>query len=95
MIYLTVAILFLSVAKKLSIAQKTTLRIKDFFIKCEKNRPTICRFPHKNCCQPTIIFTFLKSFLRIWSYLLKKSFMKNFIFCAVIAVQDNNYITVV
>ena len=36
MIYLTVAILFLSVAKKLSIAQKTTLRMKDFFIKCEK-----------------------------------------------------------
>ena len=25
----------------------------------------------------------IHSFLRIWSYLLKKSLMKNFIFCAV------------
>ena len=25
----------------------------------------------------------IRSFLRIWSYLLKKSLMKNFIFCAV------------
>ena len=95
MIYLTVAILFLSVVKKLSIAQKTTLRIKDFFIKCEKNRPTICRFPAQKLLSAYYYFYFLKSFLRIWSYLLKKSFMKNFIFCAVIAVQDNNYITVV
>ena len=27
----------------------------------------------------------IRSFLRIWSHLLKKSFMENFIFCAVIS----------
>ena len=26
----------------------------------------------------------IRSFLRIWSYLLKKSLMENFIFCAVL-----------
>ena len=53
MIYLTVAILFLNVAKKLYIVQEMNLSIMDFFSKGEEN--------------------FLKSFLRIWSQLLKKS----------------------
>ena len=27
----------------------------------------------------------IRSYLQIWSYLLKKSFMENFIFCAVLS----------
>ena len=29
----------------------------------------------------------IHSFLRIWSHLMKKSFMENFIFCAVLVVE--------
>ena len=31
-------------------------------------------------------FNQIRSFLRIWSHLLKKSFMENFIFCAVFGI---------
>ena len=31
----------------------------------------------------------IRSFLRIWSYLLKKSLMENFIFCAVLHCQKS------
>ena len=31
----------------------------------------------------------IRSFLRIWSYLLKKSFMENFIFCPVIVTATS------
>ena len=31
----------------------------------------------------------IRSFLRIWSHLLKKSWMENFIFCAVVAESSN------
>ena len=44
MIYLTVAILFLSAAKKLYIAQEMNLSIKDFFSKGEENPPTMLSF---------------------------------------------------
>ena len=37
------------------------------------------------------IFNQIRSFFRIWSYFLKKSFMENFIFCAVV----NNWKTLV
>ena len=33
----------------------------------------------------------IRSFLRIWSHLLKKSLMENFIFCAVILAVWNNH----
>ena len=33
----------------------------------------------------------IRSFLRIWSHLLKKSLMENFIFCAVIGVRAQNF----
>ena len=33
----------------------------------------------------------IRSFLRIWSHLLKKSLMKNFIFCAVYLFQFKAY----
>ena len=32
----------------------------------------------------------IRSFLRIWSHLLKKSLMENFIFCAVSAATHGN-----
>ena len=34
------------------------------------------------------IRSFLGSFLRIWSHLLKKSLMENFIFCAVLIIVN-------
>ena len=30
----------------------------------------------------------IRSFLRIWSHLLKKSLMENFIFCAVLGTEE-------
>ena len=33
----------------------------------------------------------IRSFLRIWSHLLKKSFMKNFIFCAVLTTIQGSF----
>ena len=36
----------------------------------------------------------IRSFLRIWSYLLKKSFMENFIFCAALVSLQVNRLTV-
>ena len=32
----------------------------------------------------------IRNFLRIWSYLLKKSLMKNFIFCKMCVTVDNS-----
>ena len=32
----------------------------------------------------------IRNFLQIWSHLLKKSFMVNFIFCAVTSVKDDH-----
>ena len=34
----------------------------------------------------------IRSFLRAWSYLLKKSVMENFIFCAVVGNRNNDCI---
>ena len=36
-----------------------------------------------------IYFVQVISFLRIWSHLLKKSLMENFIFCVVLAMKNN------
>ena len=33
----------------------------------------------------------IRSFLRIWSHLLKESLMENFIFCAVLATDEGNF----
>ena len=58
------------------------------------------RSERKNMCSITFYFTviiaqkmkfsikdfFSKSFLRIWSFLLKKSLMENFIFCPVVGI---------
>ena len=56
----------------------------------------ICQFTNfifkLRCNQSTIVFNSIihchkiHNFLRIWSHLLKKSLMENFIFCAVISV---------
>ena len=35
----------------------------------------------------------IRSFLRIWSHLLKKSFMENFIFCAVLIFSNDNVVS--
>ena len=48
---------------------------KGFFVHCTKMKLSINVFFSK--CGQT------RSFLRIWSHLLKKSVMENFIFCAV------------
>ena len=49
-------------------AQKMKFSIKDFFSKCDQIRRNISKITRK---------------LRIWSHLLKKSLLENFIFCAV------------
>ena len=61
-----------NICKRLLIAQKMKLSIKDFFRECDQ----------------------IRNFLRIWSHLLKKSLMENFIFCAVSFTQTRNVFNV-
>ena len=63
------------------IAQKMKFSIEDFFNKCDPIRRTVL-----SCIKDKIYYS---AFIRrntvpcIWSHLLKKSLMANFIFCAV------------
>ena len=56
--------------------------IKDFFTKCDQSRSFLDMSLHK------------KRKLRIWSHLLKKSLMENFIFCAVKYTAHEPHISV-
>ena len=68
------------------------LSVKDFFRKCEYNpqkTTDLFTFPTTQKMKFSIKVFFskcdqIRSFLRIWSHLLKKSLKENFIFCAVV-----------
>ena len=61
-----------------------------FFYNAEHNHNTAekIKFSIKNCfsnCDQ------IRSFLRIWSHLLKKYLMENFVFCAVLHLQNSRF----